>query len=126
MRPSVHGQSGSFPQVRGQHHGRREDEQGVVAAANAPEALESAARDRVETELGHERLLEAHAWIDENWTDVIANLGGERWARHLGSVAAHPDLALAGVCGVLLAVVVALRGLVSLFTAFDPSTRARG
>lgn len=70
--------------------------------------------------------LRAHAWIDENWTDVIANLGGERWARHLGSVAAHPDLALAGVCGVLLAVVVALRGLVSLFAAFDPSTRARG
>uniref|UniRef100_A0A7S0IBE6 Uncharacterized protein n=1 Tax=Micromonas pusilla TaxID=38833 RepID=A0A7S0IBE6_MICPS len=69
--------------------------------------------------------LRAHGWIDENWTEG-ANLGGARWARHLGSVAAHPDLALAGVCGILLAVVVALRGLVSLFAAFDPSTRARG
>ena len=69
--------------------------------------------------------LRAHRWIDENWTEG-ANLGGAWWARHLGSVAAHPDLALAGVCGVLLAVVVALRGLVSLFAAFDPSTRARG
>ena len=69
--------------------------------------------------------LRAHRWIDENWTEG-ANLGGAWWARHLRSVAAHPDLALAGVCGVLLAVVVALRGLVSLFAAFDPSTRARG
>lgn len=60
--------------------------------------------------------LRAHRWIDENWTEGANLPGWAGWAsRHLGSVAAHPDLALAGLCGVLLAVVVAVRGLVSLF-----------
>ena len=69
--------------------------------------------------------LQAHAWLEERIQAENRRLSGLWWARHLGNAARSPDLILAGACGVLLVVVVCLRGLVSLFALLDrPARRA--
>ena len=65
--------------------------------------------------------LQAHAWLEER----IQAENGLWWAIRLGHAARSPDLMLAGACGVLLAVVVCLRGLVSLFALLDRPARGR-
>ena len=65
--------------------------------------------------------LQAHAWLEER----IQAENGLWWAIRLGHAAQSPDLMLAGACGVLLAVVVCLRGLVSLFALLDRPARGR-
>ena len=65
--------------------------------------------------------LQAHAWLEER----IQAENGLWWAIRLWHAARSPDLMLAGACGVLLAVVVCLRGLVSLFALLDRPARGR-